>query len=82
MVIYASHPETMRSWKFVNPQTHRIYGSEELLLALRLEGFESEDYRVENVELFGGVRGFLLVTQSRITSWEKTDPVIPARKLI
>ncbi|MDB5397347.1 MAG: hypothetical protein JWM91_4853 [Rhodospirillales bacterium] len=64
--IYATDAATMRGWKFAGPETHRLYGADELSEILHGGGFDPNRIFVRNVHVARRVNG-LLATVSAST---------------
>jgi SAM-dependent methyltransferase len=57
--IYATDAATMRGWKFAGPETHRLYGADELSAILCEGGFDPQQTFVRSVHVAGRVNGLL-----------------------
>jgi SAM-dependent methyltransferase len=58
-VIYATSRESMTKWPFAGPETHKLYGRNELLDLLVDAGFQPSDIAIEDVRLPFGIKGLL-----------------------
>jgi ubiquinone/menaquinone biosynthesis C-methylase UbiE len=63
MAVYVTDKSTMAHWKFSGPDTHALYGEEELRALLVRGGFSAADVTIDRVELALGVRGLLAVAR-------------------
>ncbi|MGO8918453.1 MAG: class I SAM-dependent methyltransferase [Stellaceae bacterium] len=57
--VYVTDAQTMRRWKFAEPQTHRLFDRDELAGMLRLGGFYDEPIAVASIQLLWGITGLI-----------------------
>ena len=67
-VIYVTSRGTMQKWPFAGPETHRIYGRNELLDLLIDGGFQPSDIAIKDVRLPFGIRGLLATAVNLVAS--------------
>jgi len=63
MAIYATNRATMSHWRFSGPETHTLYGEEELHALLLGGGFQSEEVSIRPAVLAFGIQGLLALAQ-------------------
>ncbi|BDV37046.1 class I SAM-dependent methyltransferase [Methylocystis bryophila] len=59
IALYATDQSVMRRWKFAGPETHRLYGREELFELLLRAGFDPGDIAIRQVDVAFGVTGLV-----------------------
>ena len=59
MTVYATDKSTMAHWKFSGPDTHALFGEDDLRGLLLRGGFCPEDVSISTVTLAFGIRGLL-----------------------
>jgi SAM-dependent methyltransferase len=59
LALYATDKSVMRRWKFAGPETHRLFGGEELTLLLAGAGFHPEEIAIRKVKVALGVEGLV-----------------------
>lgn len=68
VVIYATSRDTMRSWPFAGPETHRTFGAQDLAELLEGAGFSPSHTTMKHVELAFGVKGLIAVADKSARS--------------
>jgi ubiquinone/menaquinone biosynthesis C-methylase UbiE len=63
--VYVTDADTMRRWKFADPQTHRLYDRDTLADALARGGFCAQRVLVESVRLLPGMTGLIATAGAR-----------------
>ena len=61
LALYATDKTTMRRWKFAGPETHRLFGAEDLRRLLARAGFGADEIEIREAEIFYGVIGFVVI---------------------
>ncbi len=64
MSVYATDKTTMSKWKFSGPDTHALFGEEDLRSLMR-GGFHTEDISIRTLALPFGIRGLLALAKKR-----------------
>jgi len=59
IVVYATDKSAMRHWKFAGPDTHRLFGRDDLALALGRAGFDRDEIAIREVKIALGVVGLV-----------------------
>ena len=59
IALYATDKSVMRRWKFAGPETHRLYGRDELFELLRRAGFDPGEIAIREVNVAFGVTGLV-----------------------
>jgi len=68
IALYATDRSVMRRWKFAGPDTHRLYGREELFELLHRAGFDPGEIAIREVEVAFGVTGLVATATKQRTS--------------
>lgn len=63
VVVYATSRDTMRSWPFAGPETHRTFEVQDLAELLEGAGFSPSHLSIKHVELAFGVKGLIAVAE-------------------
>jgi SAM-dependent methyltransferase len=69
IVIYVTSRETMIKWPFAGPETHKIYGRNELLDVLEGAGFRPADIDIKDLQLPLGIKGLLATAVKNCHFW-------------
>jgi SAM-dependent methyltransferase len=79
MAVYVTDKSTMAHWKFSGPDTHALYGEEDLRALLVRGGFGTADVLIGKSELAFGVRSLLALASKPPASMEGPHR-LPQRK--
>ncbi|HWJ17791.1 MAG TPA: class I SAM-dependent methyltransferase, partial [Geobacterales bacterium] len=63
MAVYVTDKSTMSHWKFSGPDTHALYGEDDMRDLLARGGFNTADIAIRKVQLGFGIRGLLALGQ-------------------
>jgi ubiquinone/menaquinone biosynthesis C-methylase UbiE len=59
IALYATDKSVMSRWRFAGPETHRLYGRDELFELLRRAGFDSREIEIGEVKVAFGITGLV-----------------------
>ncbi len=65
IALYATDKSVMRRWRFAGPETHRLYGRDELFALLRRAGFDPDAIAIRGVKVAFGVAGLVATATKR-----------------
>jgi SAM-dependent methyltransferase len=65
LALYATDKAVMRGWRFAGPDTHRLFGHEELRLLLERAGFHPDDIAIRSVKVALGLEGLVATATKR-----------------
>jgi SAM-dependent methyltransferase len=65
MAIYATDKSAMAHWKFAGPDTHRLFGPNELALLIVRGGFDREEFLIREIPVTFGVAGLVATVSKR-----------------
>jgi len=65
MAIYATDKSEMAHWKFAGPDTHRLFGPDDLALLIARGGFDSDEFSIREVPVAFGVTGLVATVSKR-----------------
>jgi len=65
MAIYATDKSEMAHWKFAGPDTHRLFGADDLALLIARGGFDSDEFSIREVRVAFGITGLVATVSKR-----------------
>jgi SAM-dependent methyltransferase len=65
MAIYATNKSDMAHWKFAGPDTHRLFGPDELALLIVRGGFDRDEFSIREIPVAFGVAGLVATVSKR-----------------
>lgn len=65
LALYATDKSAMQNWKFAGPETHRLFGADDLRLLLDRAGFAADEIAIGEVGVALGLVGLVAVATKR-----------------
>jgi SAM-dependent methyltransferase len=65
IVIYATDKSAMTHWKFSSPETHQLFGRDDLALLFASGGFNIDEVSIEEIPIALGIIGLLAMGRKR-----------------
>jgi ubiquinone/menaquinone biosynthesis C-methylase UbiE len=65
IAIYATDKSTMAHWKFASPETHRLFGRDDLARLFSRGGFDIDEFSIREVPMAFGIMGLVASASKR-----------------
>ena len=65
IAIYATDKSAMKHWKFASPETHQLFGRDDLALLFACGGFDIDEFSIREIPVVFGITGLVATASKR-----------------